>query len=64
MAAEIAAIPFRKRDADTAVVTGNFNRIKRGENISPPPNPTMVRMKEARNMIVNNRKKGIGLHAA
>jgi len=64
MAAEMAAMPFRKRDADTAVVTGNSNRTKRGENISPPPNPTMVRIKEARNMIVNNRKKGIGLHAA
>ena len=58
MAAEIAAIPFRKSDADTAVVTGNFNRTKRGENISPPPRPTIVSMKEAKKMIANNRKKG------
>ena len=59
MAAEIAAIPFKKRDADTAVVTGNFSRIKRGEKISPPPNPTIVRMKEARKIIINNKKDGI-----
>lgn len=37
MAAEMAAIPLRKRDADTAVVTGNFNRTKRGEGKSTPP---------------------------
>jgi len=62
MAAEMAAIPFRKRDADTAVVTGNFNSTKRGEKISPPPRPTMVRMKEPKKMITNKRKKGIGLY--
>jgi len=59
MAAEMAAIPLRKRDADTAVLTGNFNRTKRGEKISPPPSPTMVRMKEARKMISNRRAKGM-----
>jgi hypothetical protein len=63
MAAEMAAIPFKKRDADTAVVTGNSNRTNRGEKISPPPNPTMVRIKEARKMITHNRTRGIDLQA-
>jgi hypothetical protein len=60
----MAAMPFKKRDADTAVVTGYPNNTKRGENISPPPNPTIVRMKEARKMMGNKIKKGIDLHAA
>jgi len=55
----VAAIPFRKREADTAVVTGNFNRIKRGEKINPPPNPTIVRIQEARNTMGNKRGRGI-----
>jgi len=55
----VAAIPFRKREADTAVVTGNFNRIKRGEKINPPPNPTIVRIQEARNTMGNKRGRDI-----
>ena len=56
-------MPFKKRDAETAVVIGNLRRTKRGEKISPPPNPTMVRMKEAKKMTMSNRKSGIGLQA-
>jgi hypothetical protein len=62
MAAELAAMPFRKREADTAVVIGNLRRTKRGEKMSPPPNPTMVRMKEAEKTTMSNKKSGIGLH--
>ena len=61
MAAEMAAIPLRKRDADTAVVTRNFNRTKRGEGKSTPHSPTMVRMKEARKMITNKRARGMSI---
>ena len=43
----MAAMPFKKREADTAVLTGKCNKIKRGEKIRPPPRPTMVRIKEA-----------------
>jgi hypothetical protein len=62
MAAELAAMPFKKREADTAVVIGNLRRTKRGEKMSPPPNPTMVRMKEAEKTMMSNKKSGIGLH--
>jgi len=46
MAADAAAVPLRKREAETAMDWGKFSRTKRGENISPPPRPIMVRMKE------------------
>jgi len=55
MAAEKAAIPFKKREADTAVVNGNPSNTNRGEKMRPPPNPTMVRIKEERKMITNKR---------
>jgi hypothetical protein len=61
MAAELAAMPFRNRDADTAVVIGNLRRTKRGEKMSPPPNPTMVRMKEAEKTTMSRRNRGIAL---
>jgi hypothetical protein len=57
----MAAIPLRKSDADTAVVTGNFNRTKSGEKTRPPPSPTMVRMKDARKMITNNKTRGMNM---
>ena len=56
MAADKAAIPFKKREADTAVLTGNCSRIKSGANIRPPPRPTMVRIKEAAKMTGNRMK--------
>ena len=59
MDAEKGAIPFKKRDADTAVVTGNLSKTKRGEKISPPPSPTMVRMKEAKKMTASSKARGI-----
>jgi len=59
MAAEIAAIPFKKSDAETAVDKGNLRRTKRGEKISPPPSPTIVSRKEAKKMITSRRARGI-----
>jgi hypothetical protein len=50
MAAEKAAIPFKKRDAETAVVNVKPNNTKRGEKIKPPPSPTMVKIKDEQNM--------------
>jgi hypothetical protein len=54
MAAEMAAIPLRRGDAATAVVTGNFNRTKREEGKSTPHTHTMISMQEVRKMITNN----------
>ena len=48
-------MPFRNKDADTAVESGNPNSTKSGEKMSPPPSPTMVRMKED-TKIMGNKK--------
>jgi hypothetical protein len=61
MDAEKAAVPFKKRDADTAVVTGNLSKTRRGEKISPPPSPTIVRTKEARKMTASSKARGMGI---
>jgi len=37
------------------VVNGNPSNTNRGEKMRPPPNPTMVRIKEERKMITNKR---------
>jgi len=50
MAAEIAAMPFKNKEADTAVLTGKCSKTNSGEKIRPPPKPTMVRIKEAVNI--------------
>ena len=55
MAADRAAVPFRNKDAETAVESGNPNKTKRGEKMSPPPSPTMVSMKEE--MKITGNKK-------
>jgi hypothetical protein len=52
---------FKKRDADTAVVTGNFSKINRGEKYCPPHRPTIAGMKEAQNMITNNKASGMSI---
>jgi len=59
MAAELAAIPLRKRDADTAVLMGNFRSTNRGEKISPPPSPTIVSTKEIKNISIRSSNNGI-----
>jgi len=48
---------FKNSDADTAVVSGNPSITKSGENISPPPRPTMVRMKEEQKITGSSRVK-------
>jgi hypothetical protein len=57
MAAERAAMPLRKREAETAVETGKERRINRGEKISPPPRPTMVRTRELAKMMGISRNQ-------
>jgi hypothetical protein len=57
MAADRAATPFRKREAETAVETGKARRIKSGEKINPPPKPTMVRTSELAKMIGMSRNQ-------
>jgi hypothetical protein len=57
--AEAAAIPFKKSDAETAMVWGKPSNTNRGENISPPPKPTIVRIKEERKIIINKTKRFI-----
>jgi hypothetical protein len=59
MAADRAAMPFRKREAETAVETGKERRIKRGEKMRPPPRPTMVRTSELTKMIGMSRNQDI-----
>jgi len=44
--AEIAARPFRKRDAETAWDIGKSSNTNRGEKMRPPPNPTIVSTKD------------------
>ena len=46
----MAAIPFKNREADTAVEIGNPARRKKGEKINPPPSPIMVRINEDTNI--------------
>jgi hypothetical protein len=57
MAADIAAMPFRNREAETAVGTGKARRIKSGEKINPPPRPTMVRTSELAKMMGISRNQ-------
>jgi hypothetical protein len=57
MAADRAAMPFRKREAETAVETGKERRTNRGEKMSPPPRPTMVRTSELAKMIGMSRNQ-------
>jgi hypothetical protein len=60
MAADRAAMPFRKREAETAVETGKERRINRGEKMSPPPKPTMVRISELAKMTGISRNQDMG----
>ncbi len=46
LVADIAAMPFKKRDVETALWTGRFIKINRGENMSPPPSPIIVNINE------------------
>ena len=59
MAADTAAIPFKKREAETAMVFGKFKSTNSGEKINPPPRPTMVRMSEVKKMIDSSKTRGI-----
>jgi len=59
MAADAAAMPLRKREAETAVESGNLSSTKRGEKMSPPPSPTMVKTKEIKKITIRRRNKGM-----
>jgi hypothetical protein len=41
------------------MVLGKSSNTKRGENISPPPRPTMVRIKEERKIIKSKTRRFI-----
>ena len=55
-------MPFKNRDALTAMALGNPSSTKRGEKINPPPRPIMVRTREDRPMTVSNTAICIGIY--
>jgi len=59
LAADMAAIPLRKSEAETAMDVEKFRRTKRGEKISPPPRPIMVRMREEKKIITRSKMRFI-----
>lgn len=54
-------MPFKKRDAATAVEIGKPSRTKRGEKMSPPPRPIMVKSNDETNIIGRRIKRFIAV---